>query len=186
MSLTTYFSPVVTWSVSMALGAVILPPMVDGFVIGGGRNFIEQARQEVAYLFSWGGSSTAMSSPLAGDMAVTSPFGMRKHPVTGVRGFHNGKDYRCTAGQPVGVVADGVINHAGMAGNAGLLVAVDHANGLQSLYMHLDSTQSLPGAQVRAGDVIGTCGNTGRSTGAHLHLSLKQGGEFIDPTTKGL
>lgn len=186
MSLTTYLSPVVTWSVAIAVGVAIIPPMYQGFVVGGGSNLIEQASQELSSLFSWAAPSSALVQPLQGDMVMSSPYGMRKHPVTGAQSFHNGKDYQCTSGQPVLAVAAGVINHAGTAGNAGLLVAVDHANGLQSLYMHLDSTQSMPGAQVRAGDVIGTCGNTGRSTGAHLHLSLKQGGEFIDPTTKGL
>ena len=186
MSLATYFSPVATWSVSIALGVVIIPPMAQGFLVGGGSNLLEQARQEVASLFSWGKPSSALVQPLQGEMVTTSPYGMRKHPVTGMQAFHNGKDYRCTIGQPVGAIADGVINHAGMAGNAGLLVAIDHANGMQSIYMHLSATQAKPGTQVRAGDVIGSCGSTGRSTAPHLHLSIKQNGQFIDPTTKGL
>ena len=186
MSLATYFSPVVTWSVSIALGVAIIPPMAQGFIVGGGSNLLEQARQEVASLFSWGAPSSALVQPLQGEMVTTSPYGMRKHPVTGLQALHNGKDYRCTAGQPVAAVAAGVINHAGVAGNAGLLVAIDHANGMQSIYMHLSATQSKPGTQVRSGEVIGSCGNTGRSTAPHLHLSIKQNGQFIDPTTKGL
>ncbi len=185
MSLATYFSPVATWTVSIALGVAIIPPMYQGFVVGGGSNLLEQARQEVAYLFSWAKPS-AIRKPLEGDAVITSPYGMRKHPKTGLQAMHNGKDYRCNVGQPVGAIADGVINFAGMAGHSGLLVAIDHADGMQSLYAHLSATESTPGAQVRAGDVIGACGNTGRSTGPHLHLGLKQHGQFIDPTTKGL
>ncbi|UJS23513.1 M23 family metallopeptidase [Thiothrix winogradskyi] len=185
MSLATYFSPVATWTVSIALGVAIIPPMYQGFVVGGGSNLLEQARQEVAYLFSWAKPS-AFRKPLEGGVVVTSPFGMRTHPKTGKYTMHNGKDYRCNVGQPVGAIADGVINFAGMAGHSGLLVAIDHADGMQSLYAHLSATESKPGAQVRAGDVVGACGNTGRSTGPHLHLGLKQHGQFIDPTTKGL
>ena len=183
MSLITYFSPVVTWIASIAVGVVLIPPMMQGFVVGGGSTFIEQAKQEVIGLLSWG--SQDFTPPLQGAMVKTSPFGMRKHPVTGAYTLHNGIDYRCNVGDPVFSVADGVINHAGLAGNAGLLVAVDHAEGLQSLYMHLSSVQVANGAQVRGGQVIGKCGDSGRSTGAHLHLSLKQNGQFIDPATKG-
>lgn len=186
MSLTTYLSPVVTWSVSITAAVLIVPPLAQGFLVGGGENFLEQARQEVASLFSWAAPSSALVQPLQGEMVTTSPYGMRKHPVTGLQALHNGKDYRCTAGQPVAAVADGVVNHAGVAGNAGLLVAIDHANGMQSIYMHLSATQAKPGAQVRASEVIGDCGNSGRSTAPHLHLSIKQNGQFIDPTTKGL
>ena len=186
MSLTTYLSPVVTWSVSITAAVLIVPPLTQGFLVGGGENFLEQARQEVASLFSWGTPSSALVQPLQGEMVTTSPYGMRKHPVTGRQSFHNGKDYRCNVGQPVGAIADGVINFAGMAGHSGLLVAIDHADGMQSLYAHLNATESKPGTQVRSGEVIGACGNTGRSTAPHLHLSIKQNGQFIDPTTKGL
>ena len=184
MSLTTYFSPVVTWSASIAVGVVLIPPMMQGFVVGGGSTFIEQAKQEVIGLLSWG--SQDFTPPLSGTLTKTSPFGTRKHPVTGAYTLHNGIDYRCNVGQPVGAIADGVINFAGMAGHSGLLVAIDHADGMQSLYAHLNATESKPGTQVRAGDVIGACGNTGRSTAPHLHLGIKQNGQFIDPTTKGL
>jgi murein DD-endopeptidase MepM/ murein hydrolase activator NlpD len=185
MSLATYFSPVITWSVSIALGVVIIPPTVQGFVVGGGKNLIEQARQEVAYLFSWA-SPSEFRAPLEGSAVITSPFGMRKHPVTGLQAMHNGVDYRCTIGQPIGAIADGVINFAGMAGHSGLLVAVDHTDGMQSLYAHLSATDMQAGKQVSAGAVIGKCGNSGRSTAPHLHLGIKQNGQFIDPTTKGL
>lgn len=186
MSLITYFSPVVTWSASIAIGVVLIPPMMQGFVVGGGSTFIEQAKQDVISLLSFSNLNLDFTPPLQGSTAKTSPFGMRKHPVTGAYTLHNGIDYRCTVGDPVFSVTDGVINHAGGAGNAGLLVAVDHADGLQSLYMHLSAALVANGQQVRGGQLIGKCGDSGRSTGAHLHLSLKQNGQFIDPTTKGL
>lgn len=189
MSLATYFSPVATWTVSIALGVAIIPPMYKGFVVGGGETLIVQAEQEwKAWLngFAPWTSPLKFRKPLEGDAVITSPYGMRKHPKTGLQAMHNGKDYRCNVGQPVGAIADGVINFAGMAGHSGLLVAIDHADGMQSLYAHLNATDMQAGKQVRAGDVIGACGNTGRSTGPHLHLGLKQHGQFIDPTTKGL
>lgn len=185
MSLATYFSPVATWSVSIALGVVILPPLYQGFVFGGGANLMEQASQELASIFSWT-APRSIRKPLEGDAVVTSPYGMRKHPKTGLQAMHYGKDYRCTIGQPVGAIAGGVVSHAGTAGQAGLLVAIDHADGMQSLYMHLSATTMQPGKQVNAGEIIGACGNTGRSTAPHLHLGIKQNGQFIDPTTKGL
>ena len=184
MGLATYLSPVATWTVSISAMVLIVPPMVDGFVIGGGRNFIEQAKTELSSLFNWGGSTT-YTAPLRGQMVKTSPYGMRKHPKTGLVAMHNGVDYRCNVGDDVLAVADGVIGYTGFAGNAGNLVTIDHANGQQSLYMHLSSIQTQAGQQVSSGQPIGGCGNTGRSTGAHLHLSFKQNGQFIDPTTVG-
>lgn len=185
MSLTTYTQPVVTWTVTLSIAAILAPAAWQGFVMGGGGNLLEQARQELRWMFNRQSSHIKFVQPLK-TMQLTSKYGNRIHPITGVDSFHNGNDYRCQIGDNVVAIADGVVASVGNAGNAGLLVAIDHANGMQSLYMHLSTASVHEGEQVQSGQTIAACGNSGRSTGAHLHLSLKQGGEFIDPTTQGL
>jgi len=105
---------------------------------------------------------------------VISPFGYRKLPWEQAGRLHAGVDIAAPAGYPVKATADGVVVRAGVDGGYGRFVEVRHAEGLTSLYAHLggiaDGVQ--PGAAVRLGDRIGQVGNTGSSTGAHLHFEI--------------
>ncbi|MDU6251051.1 MAG: M23 family metallopeptidase, partial [Cutibacterium avidum] len=108
-----------------------------------------------------------LSKPLNGP--VTSPFGMRFHPILHVWKLHTGVDFGASCGTPVGSSAPGKVLFAGPAGGYGNRVEVDHGNGLSTRYGHLSEINVKIGQQVKIGDIIGEVGSTGRSTGPHLH-----------------
>jgi murein DD-endopeptidase MepM/ murein hydrolase activator NlpD len=114
---------------------------------------------------------------------ISSPFGIRFHPVLKRKKLHNGVDFAAPSGTPVWACRDGVVTLAAQAGANGNLVSINHDDGLQSFYAHLSRFAAgiKPGTQVRARQAIGFVGSTGRSTGPHLHFGLKKNGKFIDP-----
>jgi murein DD-endopeptidase MepM/ murein hydrolase activator NlpD len=114
---------------------------------------------------------------------ISSRFGMRYHPVLKRKRLHNGVDFAASRGTPVWACSEGEITIAGMKGANGNLVGIDHGDGLHSYYAHLSRFAKgiRSGVRVRQKQVIGYVGNTGRSTGAHLHFGLKKNGKFIDP-----
>ena len=105
---------------------------------------------------------------------VTSGYGMRIHPVTGKRHMHYGIDYRLPIGTEIKAPADGVIEFAGLnRGGYGKLVRVQHSYGFQTKYGHLSKILVKRGQYVRKGSVIAKSGNTGISTGPHLHYEVE-------------
>ncbi|MCU0664474.1 MAG: M23 family metallopeptidase [Myxococcota bacterium] len=114
---------------------------------------------------------------------ISSTFGMRFHPILRHKKFHNGVDFAAPPGTPVWAAADGTVRIAGNYGANGNLVVLDHGEGLSSCYAHLlrFAAGIKTGAKVKRKQAIGQVGNTGRSTGPHLHYGLKQNGRFIDP-----
>jgi murein DD-endopeptidase MepM/ murein hydrolase activator NlpD len=114
---------------------------------------------------------------------MSSPFGYRFHPVLKQRKLHNGTDFAAPSGTPVWACAAGTVIIAGAKGANGNLVGLDHGDGLSSYYAHLSRFASgiKSGREVRQRQIIGYVGNTGRSTGPHLHWGLKKNGKFIDP-----
>ncbi len=116
---------------------------------------------------------------------ITSPFGWRIHPVKGVRDFHNGVDYGSPSGSPVYAVADGKVVVSGYDEFSGNKIAIQHADRTSSWYLHLSVRGVRAGQKVSARQVIGRVGNTGRSTGPHLHFGFKQpNGAWMNPLTK--
>ena len=112
---------------------------------------------------------------------VTSNFGaMRLTAQGGVRA-HAGIDLAAPAGSPVAAAYDGRVLSADWAGSYGLLVVLDHGDGLQTRYAHLSRLMVASGQQVRQGDLIGLVGSTGRSTGPHLHYELRRNGIPVNP-----
>lgn len=116
-------------------------------------------------------------------MRVSSKFGMRFHPILKKWKLHNGVDFASPTGTPVYAAASGVVLSAGLAGPAGKLVVIKHADGYVTGYAHLHKIMPgvTPGATVSSSDVIGQVGTTGRSTGPHLHFTLRKDGKYIDP-----
>lgn len=114
-----------------------------------------------------------------------SPFGPRVHPITGKRTFHHGIDVAMPVGTPLRAGADGVVAHKGQGGSGGVTLLLKHANNMHTVYYHLQKPSSLPvGAAVKAGDVVAYSGNTGASTGPHLHYELRRSrnwGDTLDP-----
>jgi len=105
------------------------------------------------------------------NIIVTSPYGWRKHPVTGKWRFHKGVDLRAYY-EPVYVVADGVVKYAGWGDIEGYYVVIHHGNA-ESVYCHLSKLHVQTNELVKGGQVLGISGNTGRSTGPHLHFQIK-------------
>ena len=118
-------------------------------------------------------------SPIAG--RVTSAYGKRSDPFTGEPEFHAGLDLAAPLGTPVRAAARGTVEFSGRRGDAGNLVEVAHAGGIRTRYAHLDSTKVRAGETVRAGQILGAVGSTGRSTGPHLHFAVERAGELVDP-----
>ena len=112
----------------------------------------------------------------------TSNFGMRADPFTGVRRFHNGIDLANRIGTPIRAAASGRVVHVeSQIGNYGKFVIVRHPDGFQTLYAHMSAFLVREGQYVRRGQQLGRMGNTGRSTGPHLHFSVIHHGRFVNP-----
>ena len=120
----------------------------------------------------------SVSLPLK-KIKVTSPFGMRKDPFTGERKMHNGIDLHARNDE-VYAMFPGVVKKVGYDNRSGKYVILQH-DGLTVIYCHLSKVTVKEKTPVLAGDVVGITGNTGRSTGEHLHLSCKIKGKFLNP-----
>ncbi|MGQ0504028.1 MAG: peptidoglycan DD-metalloendopeptidase family protein [Myxococcaceae bacterium] len=163
----------------------VLAASYAGLTVGKKRVFRYEPPEGQPSFFQADGSSarkTFLKSPLK-FAHVTSGFGSRYHPVLQYVKDHNGVDYGTPVGTPVWAVADGSVTKAAFDGAAGNHVCIRHANSLETCYLHL----SRFGAGVRTGSrvsqkqVIAYSGNTGRSTGPHLHFALKRGGRYVNP-----
>lgn len=112
---------------------------------------------------------------------VSSGFGMRKHPILKTNKFHNGIDIKAYKDMDVYATAKGKVIKAAYDKLKGNYIQIQHANNYQTNYHHLENIQIEEGAQVRAGEIIGIVGNTGASTGIHLHYEMMRNGKNIDP-----
>ncbi|HEY1472722.1 MAG TPA: M23 family metallopeptidase [Pseudolabrys sp.] len=119
--------------------------------------------------------------PVAGEVDMSSPFGMRLDPFLGRPAVHTGIDLRGETGEPVHATATGKVSIAGREGGYGNMVEITHGNGLATRYGHLSHIDVRLGQTVRIGEVIGRIGSTGRSTGPHLHYETRINGEAVDP-----
>jgi murein DD-endopeptidase MepM/ murein hydrolase activator NlpD len=126
-----------------------------------------------------GESKGALSRPVNG--AVTSGFGMRRHPILGYARMHSGLDFKASYGMPIYAVTDGTVAFAGRKGGYGNFVQVNHGGGLASGYGHMSRFAVSSGSRVRRGQIIGYVGSTGLSTGPHLHYELYRGGRPVNP-----
>jgi len=115
-------------------------------------------------------SATPSIWPVHGYLSAV--FGKRIDPFTGQLDFHNGIDISTQIGTRVQAPADGVIVSCGARGAYGNAIIIDHGYGIMTQYGHLDAFNSRPGQRVHRGDIIGFVGNTGRSTGPHLHYEI--------------
>jgi len=115
------------------------------------------------------------------DAALGSVFGHRADPIAGLRAMHEGLDFSAEIGTPVVVAADGMVLSASFHPEYGNLIDVDHGDGLTSRYAHLSRIDVKAGALIKRGEQIGAVGNTGRSTGAHLHFEVRMLGVAQNP-----
>ncbi len=120
--------------------------------------------------------------PITRAAEITSHFGVRANPFGEDNyEFHKGLDFSAPLASPVWVTAPGVVVEAGQIGLNGNLVVVDHGYGFRTAYAHLSQIKVKIGDAVKAGQVVGLMGNTGRSTGPHLHYAVYHNGELVDP-----
>lgn len=112
---------------------------------------------------------------------VSSPFGWREHPVDGGEKFHNGVDLAVNTGTAVGAFADGVVDYIGDSPVYGLYLQIKHAGGLTSFYAHCSELCVQQGQTVTAGETVALSGDTGNSTGPHLHFEMKLDGTLLNP-----
>lgn len=113
---------------------------------------------------------------------VASGFGYRIDPVYKTRRFHAGLDFTAPVGTPIYATADGVVKEAGYnTGGYGNNVVINHGFGFQTLYAHMYKIKARVGQKVKRGEVIGYIGNTGKSTGPHLHYEVHKKGQPVDP-----
>jgi murein DD-endopeptidase MepM/ murein hydrolase activator NlpD len=122
--------------------------------------------------------------PIRGDEArLTSGFGVRYHPLLNTRKAHTGVDWAAPIGTPILAAGSGVIEEAGLKGQYGNYIRIRHANGYQTAYAHMSrfAPGVQPGVKVRQNQVIGFSGNTGFSTGPHLHYEVLVNNQFVDP-----
>lgn len=112
---------------------------------------------------------------------ISSSYGHRTDPITGKDAFHAGTDFATHEGEDVQAIAGGVVTYSGQRSGYGRLVELNHGNGYTTRYGHNRENMVEEGDVVRAGEPIARVGNTGRSTGPHVHLEVREDGEPKDP-----
>ena len=116
------------------------------------------------------------------DLKLTGAgFGMRLHPILNIYRMHEGIDFFASTGTPVYATADGVIKDVRISESFGKVVEIDHGFGFLTLYAHLNSFNVKIGQLIKRGDIIGEVGNTGLSSGQHLHYEVHIHGREVDP-----
>ena len=123
-----------------------------------------------------------MAWPVPGYSRISSGFGYRSNPFGGSgREYHNGIDIPAPRGTNIVAAYDGQVAWSNYSSSAGNWVGIDHGNGYYTIYMHMSKRLVSEGQMVKKGDVIGHVGTTGRSTGNHLHFSVRKDGNYINP-----
>ena len=125
-----------------------------------------------------------MKTPING-ARLSSPFGMRKHPIDGFNKMHRGTDFAAPMGTPIMASGDGVVKKAGWCGGGGNCIVIKHNSTYQTVYAHMSKFAKgiRSGIRVRQGQTIGYVGSTGKSTGPHLHYEVIVNGKKINSQT---
>ncbi|UFH58986.1 peptidoglycan DD-metalloendopeptidase family protein [Sulfurovum mangrovi] len=152
----------------------------DGHLEGANRtSFTKEG--DFIHLVPFRDRSKRLGMPLR-HIRITSRFTYRRwHPILKRYRPHHGTDFGARRGTPLLAVYDGKVTYAGWMGGYGKVVKIRHPRGYESLYAHQSRIHVRRGQQVKKGQIIGYVGNTGRSTGPHLHFGLKKSGRWVDP-----
>ena len=123
-----------------------------------------------------------MKTPING-ARLSSPFGMRKHPIDGFNKMHRGTDFAAPEGTPIMASGDGVVTKASWCGGGGNCVKIKHNSTYQTVYAHMSKFARgiKSGVRVKQGQTIGYVGSTGLATGPHLHYEFHVNGKHTDP-----
>jgi murein DD-endopeptidase MepM/ murein hydrolase activator NlpD len=123
--------------------------------------------------------ATPKGYPAEGNLS--SPFGNRESPFTGIRTFHSGVDISASPGTPIRATADGVVSHSGWTQYSGYVVAIEHGCGFSTIYAHNKKNAVKVGQRVKRGHIIGYVGSSGKSTGPHVHYEIWEKGKSVNP-----
>ena len=151
--------------------------LASGTLNAGQNLFIPNARLSSASMRNFYGEQFVW--PARG--GISSPFGYRSNPFSGLRTYHAAIDIVVSLGTKVKATCDGKVADTGYNSVFGNYVILKHANGYQSLYAHLSQILVREGTSVAQGAIVGLSGNTGQSTGPHLHFSIFKNGQAVDP-----
>lgn len=132
----------------------------------------EQGRKYDGGVFTW---------PAPSYSRISDEYGNRLHPILGVTQFHNGLDMAAPGGSPILAAYDGKVVAAAYSSSMGNYIMIDHGDSLYTIYMHASALYVSKGAEVSKGDKIAAVGSTGRSTGNHLHFSVRLNGNYVSP-----
>jgi hypothetical protein len=127
----------------------------------------------------------SLTRPRKGSVRLTSRFGSRRDPFTHTASFHGGVDIGCPVGTPVRAARDGFVSYAEIEDGYGKVVVLVHDKGYETIYGHLSKILVWEKKRVRKGELIALSGNTGRSTGPHLHFEVRKNGKRVHPGTLG-
>ncbi len=141
-----------------------------------------EARERFVHAMMKKGSPD-LDVPIRDDHFVSSPYGMREHPILKTPKLHEGIDYAASPGTPIYASDDGWIDGNTPDPIGGYKVTVKHPDSYQSRYLHMSklSPKGLKGGEVKRGEVLGYVGTTGRSTGPHLHFGMRKDDRSVDP-----
>lgn len=153
--------------------------LTDEVLAVGKELFIPGARMESSALKKAMGE--LFISPISARYTLSSYFGRRADPFTGVASNHTGIDMACPTGTPVNATMSGKVVYVGWSNIFGNYVIINHGNGYQTLYGHMSKTLCRSGQNVSQGTRIGLVGSTGYSTGPHLHFTVYKNGKLVDP-----
>lgn len=137
-------------------------------------NFIKELEKQLKYL-----ECRPDKWPVSG--RITSKFAYRIHPISGKRQFHDGLDIANDSGTKIVAAGSGIVTYSGWNGGYGRVIIISHGYGYKSVYAHNRKNLVAVGERVKKGQVIAELGNTGRSTGPHLHFEVYYKGNKIDP-----
>lgn len=148
---------------------------LEAAILAEKKRLIEQNRKAIVYdggQFKW---------PAPSYTRISDEYGERIHPILGVKQFHNGLDMAAPSGSPILAAYDGEVVAASYSATMGNYIMIDHGDGLITIYMHASALLVSQGQTVAKGEQIGKVGSTGRSTGPHLHFSVRKDGSYVSP-----
>jgi len=153
----------------------------DNIVTAGAVLFLPDAKLDWVTLQEINGD--LFSKPLRGSYYISSRYGWRDNPFVGSRTFHNGIDMATSKGNPIYAALDGTVASTGYNVTYGNYIIVSHHSGYQTMYGHLNTILTAKGSRVTTATKIGTVGNTGQSTGPHLHFTVYKNRATINPAS---
>lgn len=138
-------------------------------------------QMDMLNLYRIAADKVPFAQPVHTSVRRTSGFGYRRDPIRGGTRLHAGMDWAGAYGTPIYASADGVVIHAGRQSGYGRLVKIQHDFGIETRFAHLSKISVKVGQRVSRGDLIGGMGNSGRSTGTHLHYEVRENGNPVNP-----